>query len=309
MPKIQFTKMHGGGNDFVVINAVTQKIAMPRLLKVAQRLANRRLGIGCDQILILRVPKRQAADFEYQIINADGGEVGQCGNGARCAHAFLRRQKLTDKNQLFLCTRSTMITTKSIRGNKVRAYLAVPQFAASEVPMTIADGKDDAQPQWYGTEKIDAEILGRMLSDKERQHLPEKFAAVSLGNPHAVFPWPKNSPSLNGDESGKFLHQLGEALNQRRRTFPQGVNVGFYQRRGSCLDVRVYERGAGETPSCGSGAAAAALVWQHFDKSYTPVRVCMRGGELTCHWAREKNPPAVWIEGDIHFVFDGEIAL
>jgi len=299
--KIKFTKMHGGGNDFMVIDAVTQEVPMPRLLKSARQLADRRRGIGCDQILILRESKKRTADFQYQIINSDGGEVGQCGNGARCAHAFLQQRKLTGKKELVLHTKTTTINTQANR-NIVRAHLALPQFAPSALPMKAAEKTGD-QPQWYDTDKTLPEIRGRGYSVE----MPEKFAIVSLGNPHAVCPWPRSAPTLDSGQATAFVRTIGAILNNRRRTFPEGVNVGFYQARSGAIDLRVFERGAGETPSCGSGAAAAALVYQYFNKSNKPVQVKMTGGDLVCHWP---EPSAlVWLEGEICFVYDGEIAL
>ncbi|MDM5147042.1 diaminopimelate epimerase [Candidatus Persebacteraceae bacterium Df01] len=273
---LPFSKMHGGGNDFVIVNAVH------RLLPALdfRHLAARRDGVGCDQILILQAPKTPAADFEYRIINADGGEVGQCGNGARCAHVFAQRQGLTDKKCLRLQTSHTVITTTGVGDGIVRAELAVPQFAPANIPL-LCDKQNDT---YTADNVIDA---GR-------------FAALSLGNPHAVF--------FVSDETAAAVREIGFAFNRAHELFPVGVNVGFCRVIDACtLALRVYERGVGETPSCGSGAVAAAVAAMQAGFVHTPVQVCMRGVELRCGWEGASSP--AWLEGPITHVFDGVIPL
>ncbi len=282
MHEIRFSKMHGGGNDFVVIDALRQKLPAPF---PAARLAGRRTGIGCDQILIIEKPPRGArADFGYRIINADGGEVGQCGNGARCVHAFLRRKKIARKPRLRLQTKTASILTEDAK-NGVRAYLAAPEFAPQKIPLQ----RKKAQ-LWYAA----AGSEGGML-------LPGQFAALSLGNPHAVFtPLPAADTEAN-------LTAAGEALNKTpRKLFPEGVNVGFCIKEKNGIAVRVYERGVGETPSCGSGAAAAAVVMIRGGAVKSPVRVFLSGGELLCGWREGK---AAWLQGGVNFVYEGAVRL
>ncbi|MGI9306440.1 MAG: diaminopimelate epimerase [Gammaproteobacteria bacterium] len=276
--EIKFSKMHGCGNDFVVIDAVRQTLPEPF---PAAQIAARRTGIGCDQILILQKPPRNArADFAYRIINADGGEVGQCGNGARCAHAFLRRAKLAAKTRLRLQTKTAAIQTEDAGKNGIRAYLAAPEFAPHKIPLSRKK-----EQLWYAA----AAAEGGMS-------LPGRFAALSLGNPHAVF--------IAAAEDD--LTAAGETLNTNRRLFAEGVNVGFCQKTKDGAAVRVYERGAGETPSCGSGAVAAAVVLMRGGALQSPVRITMPGGELLCGWSPGK---AAWLQGKINFVFDGALRL
>lgn len=275
MPNLSFVKMHGCGNDFIVIDAVRRRL--PGDFPAAQ-LADRKTGIGCDQILILQKPRRGiTADFNYRIFNADGSEVGQCGNGARCAHAFLRRHKLTAKKRLVLQTHNTRIVTEDAAAGEVRAYLAVPEFAPDKIPL--------CRPRlqsWYAA-----------ASPK----LPGRFAAVSLGNPHAIFM----------TERDDMLAAVGAALNNRAKLFPAGVNVSFCRRHKNGVRLRVYERGAGATMACGSAAAAATVILLRDKKVKNPLRVYMPGGELLCGW--DGPGQAVWLQGKPVFVFSGEIKI
>lgn len=277
MPEIRFAKMHGCGNDFAVFDGIRQKLPDPF---PAAELADRRTGIGCDQILILEKPPRGGnADFGYRIINADGGEVGQCGNGARCAHDFLRRKKLARKRRLRLKTRTASILTEDVK-NGVRAYLSAPRFAPKDVPL-----KRKNEQLWYAASAAEGGMS-----------LPGRFAALSLGNPHAVF------IAAEGDD----LAAAGGELNTNRRLFPEGVNVGFCRKAENGVAVRVYERGVGETPSCGSGAAAAAAVMIRGGAAKSPLRVFMPGGELLCGWSEGKS---VWLQGGVHVVYEGAVRL
>ena len=279
MPDLRFTKMHGCGNDFVVIDAVRQ--TMPDDFP-ATWIANRRLGVGCDQVLILRrPPKRSRADFGYQIINADGSEVGQCGNGARCAHAFLRRNNLAPRKRMTLATSGAQIMTEDAGQKAVRAYLATPKFAPEKVPIQ----RKKEQPLYAAS------------AAEGGMSLPGRFSAVSLGNPHAVF-------IATEDDN---LEEAGRTLNESRKLFPEGVNVGFCRREKDGIILRVYERGVGETPSCGSGAAAAAVVMIRGGAVNNPVKVTTPGGVLSCGWKGEGHP--AWIQGRINFVFDGILQL
>lgn len=272
--KLAFAKMHGGGNDFVLIDAVRQQI--PPTLDFS-RLANRRVGVGCDQVLILQPPLDDTADFCYRIINADGGEVGQCGNGARCAHLLVRRWGLSSKARLRLQTTHTDIITEDADGGLVRAYLATPQFAPPAIPL--------------GRER-EADFYTAELVGETRQ-----FAALSLGNPHAVF-FVATEPAV--------IDGIGTVLNADKTLFPAGVNAGFCHATESGLQVRVYERGVGETPSCGSGAVAAAVAAIRAGIAHSPVTVQMKGGVLRCGWDAPTKP--AWLEGPVTYAFDGELS-
>ncbi|MGU9952001.1 MAG: diaminopimelate epimerase [Gammaproteobacteria bacterium WSBS_2016_MAG_OTU1] len=298
--ELRFTKMHGGGNDFIVFDGVRQKL--PSRLPAAW-LANRRLGIGCDQILIIQKSKTATADFTYRIINADGGEVGQCGNGARCVHAFVLQHKLATKKTLRLQTQNTIITTENV-GKEVRAYLAIPQFLPADIPM-----QRKQKQLWYAP-----------TVSEGRRVLPGQFAALSLGNPHAVFmPDKKQLPDsfAAAQKSHELLMQntattaaltaAGEMLN-KRRLFTQGVNVSFCWQHKNKFFVRVYERGVGETPSCGSAAVAVAIITRReFASSQAATQIVMQGGVLLCGWDGGEN--AAWLQGKINFVYDGIIRL
>ncbi|MGI9337924.1 MAG: diaminopimelate epimerase [Gammaproteobacteria bacterium] len=274
MTAIAFVKMQSCGNDFVVIDAVRQ--VLPAGINFAA-LADRKRGIGCDQILILRAAAGDA-DFDYQIINADGGEVGQCGNGARCAHLFLHSRGLTAKSSIVLQTKTARITTEAA-GDEVRAYLPPPVFFAPPGMQT-------------------AECYSAAPYFKEKH-----FYSVSLGNPHAVF--------MLGDDDGDMLPglaEVGKQLNAARDIFPDGVNVGFcFVRADGGLDLQVYERGVGITDSCGSGAAAAAAVAIKSGKTTSPVDIKMPGGNLTCGWHPPSSP--IWLQAPATEVFSGTVRL
>ena len=284
MTDIAFTKMQSCGNDFVVINAASRPLpAGLNFAAIADRKSGARcdrdLGLskpehrpGCDQILIMQnAPEGSGADFEYRIVNADGSEVGQCGNGACCVHRFLRDEGLTAKSKLTLQTKTARIVTESKEGGKVRAYLSAPEFDARNVPVNLP------QAESYSAESVIPELT-------------KPFAALSLGNPHAVFFYiPK--------EWDKLLKEAGEKLNTARDLFPEGVNVGFCREvQGDlALHVRVYERGAGITKSCGSGAVAAAVAAIRAGMVECPVDVNMPGGVLTCGWDGTPDSYA-WLE-------------
>ena len=268
MTDIAFTKMQSCGNDFVVINAASRP--PPAGLNFAA-IADRKNGVGCDQILILQnAPKGSGADFQYRIVNADGGEIGQCGNGASCAHKFLHDEGLTAKDKLTLQTKTARITTESKQGGAVRARLSAPHFNPRRIPLNL--------PQ---SESYSAASL---IPD-----LKEPFFALSLGNPHAVF---FNIPQPLRES----LPQVGEKLNASRELFPEGVNVGFCRKENGGLTLQVYERGAAITKSCGSGAVAAtvAAIRAHIIKPPS-TKVKMPGGTLTCGW--NGNPDSyAWLE-------------
>lgn len=280
MNTLRFTKMHGLGNDFVVLDGVRQQIALaPAQIR---QLADRHFGIGFDQLLLLEAPRRPEAQFAYRIFNADGGEVAQCGNGARCAAVFLREQGLVREDVITVDTAAGLLRlTLEPRG--VRVNMGVPAFAPAEVPFLA---------EHYAPRQHLA-LAGREIS----------FAAIGLGNPHAVLEV--------ADVAAAPVAELGPQLERHPR-FPARVNVSFMQ----ILDdrhihLRVFERGAGETLACGSGACAAVIAGRLWGRLAPEVEVALPGGSLTVIWegtAADDRAP-VWLIGPATTVFTGEVGL
>jgi diaminopimelate epimerase len=274
--KLRFTKMHGLGNDFVVFDAINQTVN----LSAAQlrHIADRHFGIGCDQILLIEKATHADVDFGYRIYNADGGEVQQCGNGARCFVRFVRDHGLSDKTALRVETLSGIIEPHLLDNGDVSVNMGAPHFALEDIPF-VADAIALSYPLQVG------------------EHLIH-IAALSMGNPHAVL-------RVNDLDTAPVAI-LGAAIESHPR-FPQGVNAGFMQIISPHkIRLRVYERGAGETLSCGSGACAAAVAGISNGWLQTPVTVHTRGGDLTIEWAGENQ--AVMMRGPTT-VFEGEIEL
>ena len=273
--KLQFTKMHGAGNDFVVIDATRAPFEpTPRLLA---RLTDRRFGVGCDQVLVVEPASTADVDFNYRIFNADGTEVGQCGNGSRCFARYVHEHGLSDKNPIRVRTSASVLELRRVENGEVRVNMGVPQLQPRDVPFE-ADARQDRY-------KLGVDGL------------PIEFAAVSMGNPHAVM--------LVPDVDIALVAEIGEAL-QRHAAFPQRVNAGFMQiEDASHVKLRVYERGAGETLACGSGACAAVVAGRLWGRLDEAVEVHVRGGVLKIEWAGEGQP--VWMTGPAETVFAGEI--
>lgn len=275
---LTFTKMQGLGNDFVVIDATTIGFQPdPGLLA---HLANRRTGVGCDQILVIDPPPagQPDVDFGYRIFNADGSEVGQCGNGARCLARYVREHGLSDKDSLRVRTRTRTLDLIQRKDGRVRVNMGVPRLEPRDIPMLA-----QARKLRYTLQTEAGQSTG--------------FGAVSMGNPHAVFEV--------GNVDNAPVAELGQAL-QENPMFPERVNVGFAH----FLDpghvrLRVYERGAGETPACGSGACAAAVIGQLWGELESNVSVHVNGGELDIEWHGEGEP--VWMTGPAETVFEGAI--
>lgn len=272
---IKFTKMQGAGNDFIVIDGVTQHIQ----LTAAQikKLAHRQFGIGFDQLLL--VESSDVADFKYRIFNADGSEVSQCGNGARCFVRFVVDQHLTDKREISVETGSGIITPKLESNGLVTVNMGAPRFEPKQIPF-IADALADTY-----------------LLDVEGQQI--EISAVSMGNPHAV--------QVVHDVETAPVQQLGSQIETHPR-FPERVNAGFMQ----IIDphhirLRVFERGSGETLACGTGACAAAVAGIQRGLLQSPVRVSARGGELHIAWQGGTSP--VLMTGPAVTVFHGELDL
>ena len=273
--RLRFTKMQGLGNDFVVFDAVRQTITLdPATIR---RLADRRFGIGCDQILLVEPPRLAGTDFHYRIFNADGSEVEQCGNGARCFARFVRDQGLSDKDEIPVGTAAGTIRLHLESDGQVRVDMGAPIFAPARVPFLA-----DTQAILY---KIEA--AGRELS----------IGVLSMGNPHAVL--------VVDDLEAAPVGEIGPLIESHAR-FPQRVNVGFMQVLTPIhVRLRVYERGAGETLACGTGACAAVVSGQSRGLLDERVRVSLPGGDLMIEWrgAGER----VWMTGPAVSVFQGEI--
>lgn len=272
---LRFTKMHGLGNDFVVIDGIRQTVALTPAQ--CRQLADRHFGIGCDQILLVEKATRADADFRYRIFNADGGEVEQCGNGARCFVRFVREQGLTDKTAIRVETASGIIEPRILDNGQVTVNMGVPRFAPTEIPFA-ADAEALTYPLKVGTHVIE-------------------IAALSMGNPHAVL-------RVNDLDTAP-VDILGAAIESHAR-FPQRVNAGFMQvLTPHDIRLRVYERGAGETLACGTGACAAAVAGIRQGWLTSPVSVHTRGGDLIIEWAAAGQP--VWMTGPAETVFEGTI--
>jgi diaminopimelate epimerase len=275
--KIRFTKMHGLGNDFVVLDAINQAF-VPTPAQV-RFLADRHFGVGCDQLLIVEKPRQAGADFRYRIFNADGGEVEQCGNGARCFVRFVHEHGLTAEREIRVETQGGLIAPRLEADGEVTVDMGVPRFHPSEVPFL---GDDDALIHQL-------EIAGRFID----------IGIVSMGNPHAV--------TLVRNVDLAAVDRDGPRIESHPR-FPRRVNAGFMQLVDRhTIRLRVHERGTGETLACGSGACAAAVAGIRQGLIDSPVDVQMRGGNLSIAWSGPDAP--VLMTGPANTVFEGEIEI
>ncbi|OGO94443.1 MAG: diaminopimelate epimerase [Coxiella sp. RIFCSPHIGHO2_12_FULL_42_15] len=252
--EIQFTKMQGLGNDFVVIDATKHPFQLSSAQ--IQRMANRRFGVGFDQMLVIEAEDDSVADFRFRIFNADGTEVGQCGNGARCVALFLKQQQLCNKPIIRLSTLGGLLELSLKTGDKVTVSMGVPRFEPNQIPFVT-----NAVQKEYQVEVDDKLVT---------------FGVVNVGNPHAVI--------TVSEISAEQVATLGEKISRHKR-FPEGVNVGFMQ----VIDpqnirLRVYERGAGETLACGSGACAAMVIGRRNGLLQERVTVSQPGGSLSIDW-------------------------
>jgi len=275
--RIDFTKMHGVGNDFVVFDApADESILRPELLR---SLAARRTGVGFDQALVLSAPRQAGAAVFYRIFNSDGDEVEQCGNGARCIAALLHRRGLTRDGAVTLESPAGLVQARIGAGQEVSVDMGVPDFEPRALPFSAAAAADS-----YGLE-----VDGRTLA----------IAAVSMGNPHAVL-------SVESVDLAPVA-TLGPAIERHPR-FPRRVNVGFLEITArDAVRLRVYERGAGETLACGTGACAAVAVGRRRGLLDPSVRVSVRGGELRVNW---EGPGArVWLSGPAEISFAGHVEV
>ncbi|PLY40008.1 diaminopimelate epimerase [Janthinobacterium sp. ROICE36] len=286
--KLQFTKMHGAGNDFIVIDAINQDIAFTPAQW--QRLADRRFGIGADQILVVEKPRLPGCDFRYRIYNNDGGEVEQCGNGARAFVKFVSEKGLSDKDSIRVETMAGIIAPRLEADGSITVDMGAPVLEPKLVPFDangldgVAQGNDTLWP------------LNLALPGNATTVL---VSVVSMGNPHAV--------QVVEDVDAQDLEQSGSLIEHHPR-FPRRVNAGYLQ----IIDrhhvkLRVFERGAGETLACGTGACAAAVAGILRGRLDSPVRISARGGELSIAWQGPGHP--VLMTGPAVTVFEGTIEL
>ena len=287
--QIRFTKMQGAGNDFVVLDETQARLG----LNAAQYryLANRHFGVGADQILTVRPAPAEGVDFEYVIHNADGGEVEQCGKGARCFARYVHDKGLTDKSVIRVQTLSGIIAPEIHSNGRVTVDMGAPQLDPAKVPFT--------------TEGLQPEALGfaqkwPLALDEPAQAATVWIAPISMGNPHAV--------QLVNDVNTALVEVHGPLIERHVR-FPQRVNAGFMQiiNRGA-VNLRVYERGSGETLACGTGACAAVVAGIGWGLLDSRVDVHTRGGLLTIEWAGGAQD-RVRMTGPAEFVFEGQIDI
>jgi diaminopimelate epimerase len=286
--RLRFTKMQGAGNDFVMLNGIAQTLSLSA--EQVRRLADRRFGIGADQVLVVESPQGADADFRYRIFNSDGGEVEQCGNGARCFVRFVRDQGLTDKRAIRVETLGGLIAPQLEPGGEVTVDMGPPDFDPAAVPFDTHElapvriGADDVWPLL---------VHGREL----------QVSVLSMGNPHAV----QVVPSADDAHVAKD----GPVIENHAR-FPRRVNAGFMQVVDQHrIRLRVWERGAGETLACGTGACAAAVAGIRRGLLASPVEVETRGGRLTIAWEGQAGgaPHPVRLTGPATKVFEGEIEI
>jgi len=275
--RLKFTKMHGLGNDFVVLDATAQSLSLdPRQLRF---IADRHFGIGCDQILQVEAPRHADTDFYYRIFNADGGEVEQCGNGARCFVRYVHDKGLSSKTEIRVGTLGGVIVPRLEADGQVTVDMGAPVFEPAQIPF-------DARKRAL---TYPLEVNGKTI----------EINVLSMGNPHAVQIVPDVETAPVGSEG---------PLIERHPRFPQRVNAGYVQVAGrGHIRLRVFERGAGETLACGTGACAAVVAGIMRGLLDARVRVTTRGGDLVISWAGEGQP--VMMTGPAVTVFEGEMEI
>jgi diaminopimelate epimerase len=274
---LKFTKMHGAGNDFVVIDLISQRYRLrPRDVR---KLADRRFGVGCDQVLVVEAPQNPGVDFRYRIYNADGGEVEQCGNGARCFARFVRDKKLTSKRIINVETAGGVLELRVRNRQDVEVDMGAPVFEPQHIPFA-AQERGDSYPLLVDSREL---VIG----------------AVSMGNPHAVL-------RVDDADQADVAH-LGPLI-ESHPDFPQRVNAGFMQVvSDNYIKLRVFERGVGETLACGTGACAAVVYGLSRGWLRDSVTVDLPGGKLSISWAGEGQP--VIMTGPTAVVFEGTIRI
>lgn len=278
---IHFTKMHALGNDFVILDNISQNVKVDSAL--AQKLADRNFGIGCNQVLVVEPPNDPKLDFDYRIFNADGKEVTQCGNGARCFGRYVYDTGLTDKTLLHVGTLSGKISIDVSDLERIQVDMGSPQFSPKAIPLNV---KETIKLPQQGRYKI--ELLGNN----------REVSILSMGNPHCVISVPATSEAA--------VNEVGMAL-QNHPAFPKGVNVSFVQVLArNHIKCRVFERGVGETLACGSAACAAVVMGVLQEELNPEVKVDMVGGSLIVNWQPEKS---VILSGAATSVFRGQFCM
>lgn len=275
--QLRFTKMHGLGNDFMVVDAVRQPFHLSNAQ--IQHLADRHLGVGFDQLLVVEPYQGNDADFRYRIFNADGSEVGQCGNGARCFAAFVREQGLTDKTEIPVITASGRIVLNVQTDGQVTVNMGIPRLQPAQIPLV-----SEQRQTLYTVERAGEKL---------------QFAAVSMGNPHAVI--------IVDHVDSAPVAAVGAWL-EPHAIFPQRANIGFMQiLHRQHIRLRVFERGVGETMACGTGACAAVVAGRLQGLLDENVQVDLPGGSLQIQWGGEEQ--AVFMTGPTTTVYSGVLAL
>ncbi|TXI92062.1 MAG: diaminopimelate epimerase [Neisseriales bacterium] len=276
--KIKFSKMHGLGNDFIILNNLDLSLKLTR--EVIQKLSDRKFGIGCDQLLVVEPASDGLSDFFYRIYNSDGSEAGQCGNGARCFISFLHLQGLSNKSKVKLQTNTRVIDGQIINPSVVEVNMGNPDFKPENIPLNLSEASN------YEF-KFDNQLI--------------QFAAASMGNPHAVIRIA--TPEIL--EDNEYMAKIG-SMFQQSPIFPESVNVNFmYVENEGQLRLCTYERGSGLTLACGSGACATAAVAIRDGLVRQKVKVIMPGGELQLSW----TDAGLLMTGEAIHVFDGEIEI
>ena len=281
--QLKFTKMHGAGNDFVMIDGVNQQVSLDA--KTCRALADRHFGVGADQILVVDPPPSGDVDFGYRIFNADGGEVEQCGNGARCFVRFVRAKGLTDKRGIKVRTKCGVIEPVEQDDGRVRVDMGRPQFEPNDVAFDASD--------------LQSKEFGRGQQWRVPVGQNNRWMAIaSMGNPHAV---------QQVDDVQQAPVSIDGPLTEKHSRFANGVNAGFMQVVSRHeMHLRVWERGVGETLACGTGACAAGALAIKLDLMDSPVSIQTHGGPLTIEWQPDEP---VFMTGDANIVFEGQIEL
>lgn len=275
--RLRFTKMHGLGNDFIVIDAINQRVNLSP--EQIQRLSDRRFGIGCDQLLIVEAPKSPDADFYYRIFNYDGSEVENCGNGARCFAKFVRDRQLTGKSTIIVDTICGRMSLQIQKDNLISVDMGVPILEPAAIPF-----RTDQRQTTYPLQLSDRVIT---------------ISAISMGNPHAVTVVENVATALIASQGAEI---------EAHSDFPNKVNAGFMAIKSRHeIDLRVYERGVGETLACGTGACAAVVAGRLQQKLDANVQVNLPGGILTIEWAGEDH--SVMMSGPATSVFHGQVSI
>lgn len=275
--QIQFSKMHGLGNDFVVIDNITQNVFFSK--DKIKQLADRNFGIGFDQLLMVEPPYDPEQDFHYRIFNADGSEVSQCGNGARCFARFVKMKGLTNRNKIIVSTKAGKMVLYLEKDGQVTVNMGKPIFEPAQIPL-----KANKEEGTYLIRVAEQTVF---------------CGAVSMGNPHCVV--------VVDDINTAKVETLGPLLESHER-FPERVNVGFMQIiNQNHIKLRVYERGSGETLACGSGASAAVAIGQIQGKLSKEVKVELPGGNLKIRWQGKDN--VLKMTGPAEHIFDGTLNL